>query len=80
MELAYTAEQEALRKEIRAYFATLMTPEVEAEVVAHCRTHLAGFKCPRSFEVHGELPRSAAGKLTKRALRDPWWADRDTAI
>jgi alkylation response protein AidB-like acyl-CoA dehydrogenase len=32
MELAYTAEQEALRKEIRAYFADLMTPEVEAEV------------------------------------------------
>lgn len=55
-------------------------PELEAEVVAHCRAHLAGFKCPRSFEVHGELPRSAAGKLTKRTLRDPWWADRDTAI
>jgi alkylation response protein AidB-like acyl-CoA dehydrogenase len=32
MELAYTAEQVALRKEIRAYFADLMTPEVEAEV------------------------------------------------
>ncbi len=55
-------------------------PELEAEVVAHCRAHLAGYKCPRSFEVHDELPRSAAGKLTKRALRDPWWADRDTAI
>jgi long-chain acyl-CoA synthetase len=55
-------------------------PELEAEVVAHCRTHLAGFKCPRSFELHDELPRSAAGKLTKRTLRDPWWADRDTAI
>jgi alkylation response protein AidB-like acyl-CoA dehydrogenase len=32
MELAYTAEQEALRTEIRAYFADLMTPAVEAEV------------------------------------------------
>jgi alkylation response protein AidB-like acyl-CoA dehydrogenase len=32
MELAYTAEQEALRTDIRAYFADLMTPEVEAEV------------------------------------------------
>ncbi len=32
MELAYTPEQEALRQEIRAYFAELMTPEVEAEV------------------------------------------------
>ena len=34
MELAYTPEQEALRQEIRAYFAELMTPEVEAEVAA----------------------------------------------
>jgi alkylation response protein AidB-like acyl-CoA dehydrogenase len=32
VELAYTPEQEALRQEIRAYFAALMTPEVEAEV------------------------------------------------
>ncbi len=32
MELAYTAEQEDLRREIRAYFRDLMTPAVEAEV------------------------------------------------
>lgn len=53
---------------------------LEADLVALCRDQLAGYKRPRSFEVHGELPRSEAGKLTKRALRDPWWADRDRAI
>ena len=31
MYIAYTAEQEALREELRGYFADLMTPEVEAE-------------------------------------------------
>ena len=31
MYLAYTAEQEALQRELRQYFADLMTPEVEAE-------------------------------------------------
>jgi 3-oxocholest-4-en-26-oyl-CoA dehydrogenase alpha subunit len=31
MYLAYTPEQEALQRELRAYFADLMTPEVEAE-------------------------------------------------
>jgi alkylation response protein AidB-like acyl-CoA dehydrogenase len=31
MYLAYTAEQEALRRELRGYFADIMTPEVEAE-------------------------------------------------
>ncbi|MEO7438323.1 MAG: acyl-CoA dehydrogenase family protein, partial [Candidatus Binatia bacterium] len=32
MYLAYTPEEDALRTELRAYFATIMTPEVEAEV------------------------------------------------
>ncbi len=32
MQIAYTAEQEALRREVREYFAELMTPEVQAEV------------------------------------------------
>src|SRR4029077_6572503 len=32
MYLAYTPDQEALRAELRAYFAELMTAEVEAEV------------------------------------------------
>ena len=32
MHLAYTPEQETLRTQLRAYFAELMTPEVEAEV------------------------------------------------
>jgi 3-oxocholest-4-en-26-oyl-CoA dehydrogenase alpha subunit len=32
MHIAYTDEQEALRRQLREYFATLMTPEVEAEV------------------------------------------------
>ena len=31
MHLAYTPEQEALQRELRTYFARLMTPEVEAE-------------------------------------------------
>jgi hypothetical protein len=30
--------------------------------------------------VHPELPRSEAGKLAKRTLRDPWWSGRDRQI
>ncbi|MBK7323039.1 MAG: AMP-binding protein [Candidatus Microthrix sp.] len=48
---------------------------LEADVVAWCRERMAGYKCPRSFEVHDELPRSAAGKLLKSPLRKPWWPD-----
>ena len=34
MQIAYTAEQLDLRRELREYFAKLMTPEVEEEAVA----------------------------------------------
>ncbi|HEX3946472.1 MAG TPA: acyl-CoA dehydrogenase family protein [Acidimicrobiales bacterium] len=34
MEIGYTAEQEALRQELRDYYARLLTPEVEAELAA----------------------------------------------
>ena len=54
--------------------------EFESRLMVFCRERLAGFKVPRSFEVHEELPRSAAGKLAKRELRDPWWVDVDRTI
>ena len=53
---------------------------LEADLEAFCRERLAGYKRPRSYEVHDALPRSEAGKLTKRELRDPWWAGRDRSI
>jgi acyl-CoA synthetase (AMP-forming)/AMP-acid ligase II len=33
--------------------------------VAHCRTSLAGFKCPRAVEFVTELPRLPTGKLLR---------------
>lgn len=54
--------------------------EFRQELDVFCRERLAGYKVPRSFEVHDALPRSEAGKLTKRQLRDPWWAERDRSI
>jgi long-chain acyl-CoA synthetase len=54
--------------------------ELQGELDAFCRERLAGYKRPRSWEVHEELPRSEAGKLTKRVLRDPWWAGVDRSI
>ena len=34
MQIAYTPEQQELKRELRAYFAELMTPEVQAEAIA----------------------------------------------
>ncbi|GAA4368047.1 class I adenylate-forming enzyme family protein [Nocardioides caricicola] len=44
--------------------------EIAAELEAHCRTGLAGFKVPRRWTVTDTLPRNAAGKILKRELRD----------
>ncbi|MBL6457403.1 long-chain fatty acid--CoA ligase [Belnapia sp. T6] len=46
----------------------------EAALIAHCRTRIAGYKCPKTIEVRAEpLPRSGTGKVQKGALRAPWW-------
>lgn len=39
------------------------------EVIAYCREKLAPFKYPREVEVVGALPRTATGKVLRRALR-----------
>ncbi len=45
----------------------------EEELIAHCRSKLAHFKCPRRVELRGELARTATGKLQKFKLRQPFW-------
>ena len=47
--------------------------ELEAELIAFCRTHLSPIKCPRSVDFEAELPRTPTGKLVKRHLRDRYW-------
>jgi long-chain acyl-CoA synthetase len=50
------------------------------ELLAFAADRLAKFKIPRSVDYTDELPRDPNGKLYKRKLRDPYWADRDRAI
>jgi acyl-CoA synthetase (AMP-forming)/AMP-acid ligase II len=45
-----------------------------------CRSRLARFKCPTSFDFVDELPRNASGKVLKTALRAPYWEGHDRAI
>ena len=41
---------------------------------------VGGYKRPREYEIRDELPRTDAGKLLKRVLRDEFWRDRSTAV
>ena len=51
------------------------------EVVAHARNTIAGYKVPRSVDIQSKpLPKSGPGKVLKRQLRAPFWANKDTPI
>lgn len=47
----------------------------DKELDAFCKERLAGFKRPRSYEFVPDVGRNALGKVNKRALRAPYWAD-----
>jgi long-chain acyl-CoA synthetase len=42
----------------------------EADVIAHARANLTGYKIPRQVEFLDELPKSNVGKVLRRALKD----------
>ncbi|MDQ1436804.1 MAG: long-chain acyl-CoA synthetase [Acidimicrobiaceae bacterium] len=55
-------------------------PELERELLAYCKSQLAGFKCPRSVDFEAELPRHPTGKLYKRLLKDRYWQGHQSTI
>jgi long-chain acyl-CoA synthetase len=57
----------------------LPSSELEDELLAFCREHLTGFKCPRSVDFRDELPRTETGKLYKRLLKDDYWREQPAA-
>jgi acyl-CoA synthetase (AMP-forming)/AMP-acid ligase II len=52
----------------------------EAELIAHCKAVLAGYKCPKRIEFVDVLPRTATGKLQKYKIREPYWQGRERQV
>ncbi len=52
----------------------------EAEIIEHCKRHLASYKKPQSVEFLPALPKNAYGKVLKRELRDRYWAGRQRKV
>jgi fatty-acyl-CoA synthase/long-chain acyl-CoA synthetase len=50
------------------------------ELTAFARSHLAGYKVPRSVSLTDELPKTGSGKILKRSLREPFWRGRKTRV
>ena len=56
---------------VKAYIVLKQGATVtEEELDKHCRENLASFKIPRLYEFRTELPKTAVGKILRRALVD----------
>jgi fatty-acyl-CoA synthase len=51
----------------------------EEDIIQHCRSRLAHFKCPAAVEF-GDLPKTSTGKVQKFVLREREWAGQEKRI
>jgi fatty-acyl-CoA synthase len=65
---------------VTALVVTDGTPLTADDLIAHCRTALAGYKCPKRIDFLDELPRTATGKIQKFKLREPFWEGHDRQV
>jgi long-chain acyl-CoA synthetase len=66
-----------------AVFAVVVprAPVEPDELIAHCRSLIAGYKVPKTIELRAEpLPKSGAGKVLKRDMREPHWRGVETRV
>jgi acyl-CoA synthetase (AMP-forming)/AMP-acid ligase II len=52
----------------------------DAEIIAHAKAKLGGVKAPKTVSFTDAIPRTAAGKMDKKALRKDYWGDRDRMV
>ncbi len=50
------------------------------ELVAFCKEGLGSVKAPKVIELRNDLPRTAAGKISRKQARREYWQDRDRAV
>ena len=52
----------------------------EEELITFCKSRLASYKKPKSVEFVEDFPRSTAGKVLKRELKEKYWKGRDRKV
>lgn len=67
--VAFGALDAEMGEQLRALVVIDDPTRTEQSLLAACRVVLAHYKCPRSISLVDELPRTAMGKIDKRALR-----------
>ncbi|MDE2351201.1 MAG: long-chain-fatty-acid--CoA ligase [Alphaproteobacteria bacterium] len=51
-----------------------------ADLIAHARGRIAGYKLPKSVDFVDALPRNPTGKVLRRELRQPYWEGRERQV
>lgn len=51
-----------------------------AEIIAFCKERVGSVMAPKSVEFWDDLPKSAVGKVLRRAVREHFWKGRDRSI
>ena len=51
-----------------AIAVVLKEPQTEAVLIEHCKQHLADFKVPKKIMIVEQIPRTATGKIQRRAV------------
>ena len=52
----------------------------EADLIAHCRGMIAGYKIPKKVEFRDAIPRTATGKIQKFKLREGYWSGKERGV
>jgi long-chain acyl-CoA synthetase len=78
------APNEEWGEEVRAVVTLreghMRSDALEVELVAHCREHLAHYKCPKRVDFVEELPRHDTGKIYRRLVRERYWQGHEKKI
>ncbi len=52
----------------------------QGEIIDFCASRISSYKKPKLVVFMDELPKNASGKVTKNALREPYWAGRKKKV
>ena len=52
----------------------------DKELMDFCRNSLGGMKTPKSVDFVDDLPKSAAGKILKRMIREKYWKEQERKV
>jgi long-chain acyl-CoA synthetase len=71
---------EEVRAVVSLHAGHAPAPDLAEDIIAFARPQLAAYKLPRSIDFADDIPRSEAGKVQRKTIRDRYWVGRARSI